>query len=204
MALAGIHDSDFVEIRRENHQSPAGYAMISAAFEIREVLQSPAVGPTQPPLVTRAIGPNHLKDYDAIPGNHPRDWPSCFVVERACVLGAYANGVRVGGAVVILDPRDIARLGGEPDLALLWDLRVAPHVRRRGIGRALLAGAEVSAREAGARGIAVETQDTNVAACQSYAAAGFAVAHVELDAYPDLPGEARMVWTKSLIAEQRN
>jgi hypothetical protein len=73
MALAGIHDSVFMEIRRESHQSLAGYAMISAAFEMREALQSPAVGSTKRPLATRAVGPNHLKDYDAIPGNHPRD-----------------------------------------------------------------------------------------------------------------------------------
>jgi ribosomal protein S18 acetylase RimI-like enzyme len=185
-----------IDIRREDHRSLAEYAAIPVAFEVRSALESPVVGPVRPPLRARAVWPGHDKDYDAIPGNHPSDWPSRFAVDRACFLAAYADGVRVGGTVVILEPSDVARLGGEAGLSLLWDLRVAPHARRHGIGRALLAAAEASAREAGARGIAVETQDVNVAACRTYAAAGFVVARVALDAYPGLPGEARMVWTK--------
>jgi ribosomal protein S18 acetylase RimI-like enzyme len=106
------------------------------------------------------------------------------------------DGVRVGGAVVILDAHDVMQLGGEPELALLWDLRVAPAARRRGVARALLAEVEAIARAAAVRGVVAETQDVNIPACQLYAGAGYVVSAVDANAYPDLPGETRVMWTK--------
>jgi hypothetical protein len=46
----------------------------------------------------------------------------------------------------------------------------------------------------------VETQDINVPACELYAAAGFSVVRVDRDAYPDCPGEARLIWQRALVA----
>lgn len=137
------------------------------------------------------------KDYDAIPGNHPRDWPVRFATDRAHLLGAYNAGQRVGAAVVILESTDVVRLGGEAGLALLWDLRVAPEARGRGVGRALLRAAEVSARDAGARGMVIETQTINVAACALYARAGYRITKVASNAYPDIPGEVQVMWAKT-------
>ena len=137
------------------------------------------------------------KDYDAIPGNHPRDWPVRFATDRARFLGAYNAGHRVGAAVVILESSDVVRLGGEPGLALLWDIRVAPEARGRGVGRALLGAAEVSARDAGASGMMIETQTNNVAACELYARAGYRITKVAPNAYPDVPGEVQVMWAKT-------
>ncbi len=182
-----------VEIRREDHRSLSAYAAISIAFDVREALQLP-VG--EGPLRCRSVSPTYRKDYDAMPGNHPRDWPTRFAVERAEFMAAYSDGERVGGAVAVVDPSDVVRLGGESPLALLWDLRVAPQARGRGNGRALLAAMEERMHEIGVPGILVETQDVNVAACRLYASAGYAITSVDARAYPELPGETQIIWTK--------
>jgi ribosomal protein S18 acetylase RimI-like enzyme len=183
-----------VEIRRDESRSLSAYAAISSAYEVRAALQVPRVGVRA--LPSRIVSTAYRKDYDAIPGNHPRDWPTRFAVERAEFIAAYRSGERIGGAVAVVDPSDVAKLGGEAPLALLWDLRVAPAVRGRGVGRALLAAMEARVREIGLPGIVVETQDINVAACRLYAGAGFRITSVDAHAYIELPGETQIIWTK--------
>ena len=163
---------------------------------MREAIYPLALGVLSSPLPRVVVAPARWKEYDAIPGNHPREWSERFSIERAHFLGAYAVGRRVGGAVVIVDGTDAVRLGGAAGLGLLWDLRVALDVRGAGIGRALLGAAERSARQAGMGGMVIETQNTNVAACELYARAGYGVTKVDATAYPDLPGEVQVVWTK--------
>lgn len=55
----------------------------------------------------------------------------------------------------------------------LWHLYVARPWRGRGLGRALLAAVEARAREAGARCLWLETQNTNYPAVQFYQRLGF-------------------------------
>ena len=81
---------------------------------------------------------------------------------------------------------------------LLWDLRVEPQARRRGIGQALLAAAEGAVRSRGARSLHVETQDVNVGACRFYARQGFSLDGIARGTYPQLPHETRLLWTKRL------
>jgi ribosomal protein S18 acetylase RimI-like enzyme len=61
---------------------------------------------------------------------------------------------------------------GEPE-AHLQELYVAPPLRGRGIGRALLEATLETAREAGASGIDLNTGETDTAARALYASAGF-------------------------------
>jgi len=188
-----------IDVRREDARCLADYAAISPAFEVRAAVSAPtlAIGEVRGALATRTVQPAYEKNYDRIPGNRPRDWPALFCVDRACFLGAYADGHRVSSAVVILDPNDAERLGADRHMALLWDLRVARDARRRGVEYALLTEVEVVARAADKVGIVAESQDINVAACETYAGAGYAITRIERDAYPELPGETRIVWTKA-------
>ena len=96
------------------------------------------------------------KDYDALPGGRPTEWPTRFDVGRWIILGAFDAGTRVGGAVVIVGDAEVDP-GGRPGDALLWDLRVAPSMRHRGVGTALLRAAEQAAVRQGARMLCVET-----------------------------------------------
>ncbi|MDQ6718678.1 MAG: GNAT family N-acetyltransferase [Gemmatimonadota bacterium] len=186
-----------VEVRRENHPSLTEYAATVTAFEVREAIGPVSAGAAPHPLPRRVVSPAFRKDYDAIPGNGPDGWHARFAVDRAHFLAAYDHGRRVGGAVVIVEPADVARLGGDTPFALLWDVRVTPEARGRGIGRALLDAAGLAAREAGCGGMIAETQDINVAACQLYANAGYSILGIDPAAYPDIPGETQIVWTKS-------
>ena len=155
------------------------------------------VGPLSRQLPRRAITPPFRKDYDALPGNHPTDWAARFGVDRAQFFAAYHDGQLVGGAVCIVDTLDVVRLGGDPDFALLWDLRVAVGFRGRGIGLRLLAAAETGVQQIGGVGITAETQDINVAACALYIRAGYFITRIEPGAYPDLPDEVRIIWSKA-------
>jgi ribosomal protein S18 acetylase RimI-like enzyme len=183
-----------VEIRREDFRSLGAYGEISTAFDVREALLTPIA--RDGALEYRVVSPSYQKDYDVIPSNHPRDWPTRFAVDRAEFIAAYSHGKRVGGVVAVVEPSDVARLGGENPLALLWDLRVTPEARGRGVGHALLAAVEARGRELDIPGVTVETQDVNVAACRLYAGAGYGISSVDANAYDGFPGETRIIWTK--------
>ena len=138
------------------------------------------------------------KDYDALPHNHPTAWASRFDLSSWAFFSAHLDGRLVGGAVVAFRTPGVDLLEGRDDLAVLWDLRVAPEVRRTGVGRSLFAAAAAWATNRGASQLKVETQDVNAAACRFYAARGCELAAVDRSAYPDLPGEAQLLWVLAL------
>ncbi len=200
-------------------ESPADAARLAAcarvpiAFTVREVLDCRPAGRGLGGLrlVPRALERPYVKDYDALDGG-PAGWVARFgaaAVARWGVLAAYAAGdddarpgerERVGGAVVVHDDPAVDPLGGRPDLAVLWDLRVAPAHRGAGVGRALFAAAAGWARGRGARRLAAETQNVNVPACRFYAGRGCALGAVRRFAYPALPREVQLLWHLGLAA----
>lgn len=89
-------------------------------------------------------------------------------------------------------------LEGRKDLALLWDIRVSPPFRSKGVGSALLAAAEAWATKRGARELKVETQNINVPACRFYKSLGCQLRHVNAGVYVGLPDEVQLLWYKLL------
>lgn len=187
-----------VEIRREQEDVLSEYASIPIAFEVREVIDVAALDLKHVSLPIRAVTPS-IKDYDALPHNDPASWSTRRHISDWVFLVAYADSQAIAGAVLITEARDVVALGGRDDNALLWDLRVAPDWRRRGLGRALLTAAEETAREAGARAVDVETQDTNVPACRLYASCGFTLTDIQAHGYGHATDEAKLLWTKTLL-----
>lgn len=189
-----------IDIARESSESLAAYASISIAFRVTEVLDREALrtdGSTLP-LVTRQVAHSYVKDYDAYPGNAPLAWPTRFNVSEWGFFAAYVGGERMGGAVMIANDGDVDLLEGRTDLALLWDLRVAPRFRRFGAASALLTAAEEWARARASRVLKVETQNINVAACRFYARHSFALRAVNDHAYAEFPNEIQLLWYKLL------
>jgi GNAT superfamily N-acetyltransferase len=90
-------------------------------------------------------------------------------------------------------------LEGRDDIALLWDIRVAPTARRRGVGAALFRAAEAWARARGAAWLKVETQNVNAPACRFYVRQGCTLGAVHRFAYPALPDEVQLLWYKRLV-----
>ena len=83
-----------------------------------------------PPVPTRPRGSVLVKDYDAV--EHPSRWSRFLDVSRWGVLVVEEDGAWLGGAVVAWHTPGCHMLEGRSDLAVLWDLRVAPTARRRG------------------------------------------------------------------------
>ena len=187
-----------VEIRREDYRSLANYASIPISFDVHSVVDIVSMRVGDSTFSTRSVAPSTRKDYDALPGNDPQSWSRRFDVRNWIVLAAYCADRRVGGAIAIEDRVRSAPAGNEPTFATLWDLRVEPASRGRGVGRALIGAAEDAVLRAGFAGLEVETQDNNAPACRLYAACGYTLRAVTAAAYSDVPDEARIVWHKLL------
>ena len=171
-------------------------AAIPIAFRVDEVVDIDAlVGSGGRRVESRRIAHPYEKDYDAYADNGPRDWARRFDLSGWAFLFAESDGRRVGGAVVAKD-RTIELIGEREDTAVLWDLRVDPTYRRRGVGGTLLAAVERWAAERGVNRLLVETQDVNVPACRFYASHGFQLDGVTPRAYESLPDETRIIWRK--------
>ncbi len=189
-----------VEIREEPPSALTEYARVPIAFEVRERLTivAPDAGVGGFRLVAEPEELPYWKDYDALPENHPTAWARRFDLAGWRILAAYTGAKRVGGAVVVCGASGVEVLEGHSDLAVLWDLRVAPGWQRRGIGAALFGAAEAWAVARGARYLKVETQNVNVAACRFYAQQRCVLGAIHRFAYAALPDEAQLLWYKPL------
>ena len=145
-------------------------------------------------LVEEPLASPMLHDGDAIEGEGPLSWLARWDLSRWIVLSAYDGAQRVGGAVVARHTGDMWFLHGREDMAALWDIRVDPDYRRRGVGKSLLSDAAEWARLQGCRWLKIETQNTNVAACRFYEAMGARLGGIDRFAYASLPDEVELDW----------
>jgi len=188
-----------VEVREEPMAALAEYARVPIAFEVREVLDVAVRdgGMGGFVLSARPAAVPWTKDYDAL-GDGPAQWAARFDLSRWGLLAARTEGRLVGGAVVAFDTAGVEMLEGRRDLAVLWDIRVAPEARGQGVGAALFRAAEGWAAARGCRRLKVETQNVNVPACRFYARQGCELGAIHRFAYPDLPDEVQLLWYRDL------
>ena len=145
-----------------------------------------------------------VKDYDELNGQRPTDWPNRFDLSRWSFALARDRAAAIGAAAWIIDDPGIHLLRGRRGAALLWDLRVAPDHRQRGVGTALFDHVVEDAHGRGCHHLRVETQNTNVDACRFYAARGAHLAEVDRYHYIDTPDTARdvmLIWQLDLKLE---
>lgn len=188
-----------IDVREAPVARLAEYARIPIAFGGDRVLDVVAGDDGTVDLVERSVAP-FVKDYDAL--EPPTAWPARFDLSRWAMLTAHVGGAHVGGAVVAFDTPGVDMLGGARDRAVLWDLRVAPAWRGRGVGRRLFEAAVAWARARACRALIVETQNVNVAACRFYARMGCTLHAVHPRAYPALPHETQLIWRRALADER--
>lgn len=178
----------------------AEYGAVSIAFEVRSALVAHRAAAGETFVLTEApVDPPYVKDYDAI-GDRPGDWAARFDTSRWVMLLARAGSECLGGAAVAIRTPGLELLEGRSDLAVLWDIRVAPASRGQGVGRTLFEAAETWAHAHGCGELKVETQNINLAACRFYERMGCALRVVRENAYPQCPGEAQFLWYKPLMA----
>lgn len=180
-----------ISIRTEavDAQSLQAYATLSIAFEVRTRLDPVT-------LIETPVEP-WIKDYDAIEGNHPKDWRRHFDVSHWTLLTAWQEDERVGGAAVAWNSEGLDILQDRQDLAVLWDIRVAEAYRGHSIGRALFRATLDWAWTKGCVELQVETQDINPSACRFYAAQGCQLVKIDPHAYPELD-ETQLIWQITL------
>ena len=189
-----------ISIREESARDLKGHATVSIAFETGARLDLEALGDPAGVRFVEIPIPLRRKDYDAF--EEPSEWARRFDVTGWGLVTVWADdesegNARIGGALIAMDTAEVDLLDGRRDLALVWDMRVAPAWRGRGVGRALWAAAEAWARARGCAEVRVETQDTNPAACRFYARQGLRPIAIAPDAYPGLD-EAMVLWARSL------
>jgi GNAT superfamily N-acetyltransferase len=139
-----------------------------------------------------------LKDYDTIVVEKPTQWVKRFNIENWGILSAFVDGQRVGGAAIAWKTPEIFMLEGREDLACLWDLRVAPDYRNKGVGRELFARALAWARARNCRLFKVETQNINVPACRFYASQGCELGAINRFIYPEEMNETQLIWYRKI------
>jgi GNAT superfamily N-acetyltransferase len=172
------------------------YARIPIAFEVCEVFD--VIGETgSVRLVLRRLRVPYVKDYDSI-DDGPLGWPARFNISSWGFFSAFSNGTCVGHAAVARETPMLEMLEGRSDVALLWDLRVAPAARRRGVGSALFNAAARWASVRGCRQLEIETQNINVAACRFYAQRGCILQAAHRGIYVEMPDEIQLLWHKDL------
>ena len=134
----------------------ADYARVPIVFTVDRVLDVTTRhdGPERFALSERRLDARYVKDYDAITGDGPLQWARHYDLSNWALFSARLAGRLVGGAAVAFDTPEFTMLEGRRDLAVRWDIRVSPDVRRHGVGTALFensrgmgAAARVSATE---------------------------------------------------------
>lgn len=183
-----------------------GYARVSIAFEVRVVYDVSAVFDVSTVsevserfvLSERRLDRPYLKDYDSVDGDHPTHWARRFDLSNWIAFAARIGSTRVGSAAVAFDTPQVELLEGRRDLAILWDLRVSPSMRGRGVGAALFNAVEEWALARECRELKIETQNVNVPACRFYASRGCELRAANRFVYPDLPEEIQLFWYKEL------
>ena len=186
-----IHDIGVDLLRR--------YAEIPIAFEVKSVLRADPIdgGLGGIELHEEKAVPPYMKDYDAYEDGGPESWPNRFDVRNWGFFLARDGGRPVGGAAVAFDTPDVNMLRGRRDLAVLWDIRVHPDVRGRGIGTGLFRHAADWSRKRKCRQLKVETQNVNLPACRFYAGQGCRLGEIDRYAYvghPEVGHEVMLIW----------
>lgn len=176
---------------------------IPIAFRVDSVLHVEPVddGLSGLKLLERPVRESYVKDYDEYEDEEPVRWLSRFDTSHWVIFIARCNGVPAGTATVAFRSPNVWMLERRDDLAVLWDIRVHPEHRRRGIGAALFRAAARWAREKGCRHLKIETQNVNVPACRFYARQGCRLRAIDREAYaadPRVAHEAMLLWSYDL------
>jgi GNAT superfamily N-acetyltransferase len=189
-----------IEVTEESLASLAEYARIQTAFEVRRVLDVTTPGDALGGLLLteRTLDVPYIKNYDDMEGDAPLEWASRFDLSSWGLLFARVDGTLVGGAAIAFDTPGLHQLEDRRDVAVLWDIRVAPEMRGQGVGGALFRAVVDWAVKRGCALLVIETQNTNVDACRFYVRNGCYLGSIRRGAYAELPDEVQLLWYRDL------
>ncbi len=187
-----------IEIVEESSANLGEYERVPITFEVRSRYEINAIsGDGGFQLVEKPCRP-FAKDYDIY--ERLTTLTDRFDLSNWGFFAAFNAGTRVGGAIAAWNTPGVEMLEGGDDIGCLWDIRVLPDQRGRGIGRQLFAALEKWAIERDCTLLKIETQDINVPACKFYKNLGCELRTVDENAYPDELNEIQLLWYKALSA----
>lgn len=174
------------------------YETISISFRVKEIytlVDSPSesIGVT---LKKELLTEPYLKDYDAY--EKPTTWSQKWNLSNWGFFGAYENNILIGCAAVAWKTPSVCMLEDKDDLAVLWDIRVAPEYRGLGVGKTLFDAVKQWSKERNIKILKIETQNINVQACRFYDKQGCQLTSFNMRAYSDLPEEIQLIWRLKL------
>ena len=157
-----------IEILEVNHKTLAQLATVPSRFLVRSKLvpRLAEKGLGGIALREEGVSPFYVKDYDVLDGEGPSRRLRRHDVSNWRLILAREGKVLVGGAVVVAKSPGLHMLQGREDLAMVWDIRVRPGSKRKGVGTRLFREAASWARAKDCARMAVETQNINVPACR--------------------------------------
>lgn len=175
------------------------YAEIPIRYKVESVFDVQLVrnGLGGMELRKQKVSPSYVKDYDADHDEGPTRWPKRFDISNWGIFLASNEHRFLGGAVVAYNTPEVHMLDGRDDLAVLWDIRVHPDLRRCGIGTTLFRHAVAWSRKRGCREFKVETQNVNVPACRFYVKQGCRLGAINRYGYftdPKIRHEVLLLW----------
>ena len=176
------------------------YEKISIAFSVETFLRVEAIenGLGGVKFTEEKVSKPFVKDYDAIEGNEISRIGERFDLSNWGILSALDDGKRIGGAIIAWNTAEVLLLEGRGDLACLWDLRVAPDYRGKGVGKMLFEESIEWARRRNCGLFKVETQNTNVPACRFYERQKCELGAMNRFAYPESMNETQLVWYRKI------
>ena len=176
------------------------YDAIPNCFRVKSVLRVEVVdgGLGGFRFTEEKVAEPFIRDYDSQNDDNPTSWAARFDTSKWGIFLARDGDRPLAAATIAIDaavyPMDRFQ---RKDLAVLWDIRVHPDERRRGIGARLFKYAVDWSRRKGYGQLGMETQNTNVPACRFCAKQGCQLGAIHRYGYagcPDAAHEVMLLW----------
>jgi ribosomal protein S18 acetylase RimI-like enzyme len=189
-------EDNSVVIKQIGAEEYSRYAEVTPEFMVMSVLEVEpvAMGIGGLSLRETPVAHPYLK-YDQ--DEDPPDWARKYDLADWGIFLGMIDQCPAGGAAVAPPTPGIVVTEGREDVAALWDIRVSPQFRGRGVGTALLERCAKWAKERGFAFLGIETQNANAPACRFYARNGCELVEIRRFAYASCPKfahEAMLIW----------
>ena len=136
-----------------------------------------------------------LGEYDK-----PLEWGQEFDISNWGIFIAYDRDIPIGGATLVYNTEGVNMLDNRKDMTVLWDIRVAPEYKSRGVGTQLFSYAKEWSVRHNCKQMKIETQNNNVLACKFYAKQGARLGQInEYAYYGEDDDEVMLIWYLDLI-----
>jgi ribosomal protein S18 acetylase RimI-like enzyme len=190
-----------IERHQVNLESITKYARIPIYFEVNSKINITLIGPGLQGINFKEekVNPSYIKDYDS--SEEPKTWLKIFNTKNWRLFTCRENDQYVAGAIVAHRTPEVHMLDGRIDLAMIWDIRVHPDYRQKGIGSSLFSEVVKWSKQKGCKQLKIETQNVNVPACKFYIKQGCTLGEVNFHKYINSKSSANeimLVWYLNL------